>query len=77
MAVLALNRYIELKWPFMATKLFSGNRCWLWLVPCFIYGLVGTTDWDLPTIWNSVHLVYLFQIYFAADSPPVTDWYCF
>jgi len=75
--VLALNRLIELKSSPLARRLFSGRRCWLWLIPPVVYGVVGTTDWDLPTIWNSIYLVYLFEIDFHADSPPVTDWYCF
>jgi len=75
--MLALNRYIELKSPVLAEKLYAGKRLWLWFIGPITYGIVGSSSLDLPPIYNSVWSVYLFQIDFREEAAPVNDWFCF
>lgn len=75
--MLALNRYIELKSPVVAERLYSGKRVWLWFLGPITYGIVGSSSLDLPPIYNSMWSVYLFQIDFREDAAPVNDWFCF
>jgi len=74
--LLAFNRYIELKSPQLADRLFFGRRLWLWLAIPVTYGLVLSSI-DLPPIYNSVWSVYFFQIDMREGAVPVNDWICF
>ena len=74
--LLAFNRYVELAHPHFAEVLFSGWRTWLWLMLPIAYGCVGMTNWDLPAIYNSVYLVFFFQIDLRDGAPPVHNWVC-
>lgn len=73
-ALLALNRYVEMRSPWLADVLFRGQRCWLWLLGPLFYGLLGTTSWDLPLIYNTEWSVYLFQINMEEGSAVVGHW---
>jgi Serpentine type 7TM GPCR chemoreceptor Srt len=75
--LLGLDRYIELKWPNLGKRLFSGNRTWYWLSLPLLYGISGSSAIDLPPIYNSVWSSFLFQIDLSEGAPTVTDWYCF
>lgn len=61
-AILALNRLVEIRSQWLADVLFRGRRCWLWLLGPLLYGLLGTTSWDVPLIYNTEWSVYLFNI---------------
>src|SRR6185437_16115577 len=75
--LLAFNRYVELKSPQIADRLFYGRRLWFWLAIPATYGIVLSSSVDLPPIYNSVWSVYFFQIDLREDAAPVNDWTCF
>jgi hypothetical protein len=61
-ALLAFNRYVEIRSPRLAKRLFHGNRCWLWLMGPVSYGIILSSNLDIPTIYNSVWSGFLFAI---------------
>src|SRR4051812_22780899 len=60
-ALLAFNRYVELRSSSLAERLFAGNKCWLWLMGPLLYGIALSTSIDVPPIYNSVSSVFFSQ----------------
>lgn len=69
---LAVNRYLELRSSELCTRLFNGNKCWLWLLPPMFYGLCLSSSIDLPMIYNSEWSAYMFQIDLRPGAPLVS-----
>uniref|UniRef100_A0AC35FV42 Serpentine receptor class gamma n=1 Tax=Panagrolaimus sp. PS1159 TaxID=55785 RepID=A0AC35FV42_9BILA len=65
--ILAINRSLDLIYPKIKSKLFEGNRCFLWYFPPLLWGLYFVA-FEIPHIFSSRGLAFFFQPYFNISN---------